>query len=146
MRKPYVQDPLTGKSATRKWLEAYLDMFFSPTEDGRSIYDTIYGMTVPPEPPIYKQKAKDSTLTYIGRASRLLNGSNRHEKLWCEMLDVKDACERLDRRTRIVLGLKYAADLDEYTIADRLGLTWRQVFLIVHNGLEAIVKHLDREQ
>ena len=145
----YVQSPLTGLSGTRTFVEAFLESSCGPVEDPggagrtRSVYDSVYSTVSEPQAPLYENKPRNPTKTYIGRASRPSSHVNPNEYLWCLIADVSQACKKLDDRSRRALALKYCCDWSSYSIADSLGLSESTIHRIVDKALNKIAAILD---
>jgi hypothetical protein len=150
-RTPYAQDPKTGQSATRKYVEAFLESSSGPVEDGgiygntrtRSIYDTVFSTVAEPQELLYVDKPKNPTKTYIGRASKLASHSNPNEYLWCLTADFSNAAKQLDDRSRKALALKFCRDWGDYSIAQHMGLSPATINRIVSKALDQIANILD---
>lgn len=160
---PYVLNRLTGRSGTREFVEQFLDNAFNPIADARPLIDSIYCpedslITLqrdtyknPPKNPFgwidpdpVRRRPLATPSRYIGRAAHVPSSHNPHEQLWCVKADIARACKRLDRLTRILLGLKYVADLSTWHIAQRVGMSEPTVYRRIEAGLTQIARILDR--
>lgn len=144
--QPYKVDRLTGKSATREFVEAFLSQAFNNTDKGPPLIERLYSKpdsTLALLDNIYLHPARSPLLLYIGRAARVLDGHNPHEETWCLKADVTNACKRLDRKTRTVLGLRFIADRTVEEIAATLAVPKSTVSDIIQRGLTRIAQILD---
>lgn len=145
-KRPYRQDPLTGESRTRDFVDGFLEAFSSPTDERKSICGTLLGAMPAPLEVLYPTKTKNPVKRYIGRAASVLAGSNGDEALWCELADVSKACFGLTEEQREVLFLKYIRDLPYQEIADLLGVPVSDVFDLVSSSIDHITAALDGER
>lgn len=153
MANYYIRNQYTGESATREFVERFVTNWASPDECERSLYDSIYGITHGGMQDTYMVRSaaigasiegnRHNAPQTIGRASRLSDGRNVNEVLWCMKIDVSRACKRLNKKQRNILALRYIYDYADETIADIYGVQRQHVSRMVKNAFDALAKYLD---
>ncbi len=150
-RDPYVQDPATGESATRKFLVRFFESEGGPTENENgewitSALTSVFTAKVVTKDPLYAASPREITKRYIGRASKCPSSESVDENLWCIIADIRKALTLLTPLQRTVLRLKHVYDNNSHVLAYTLKTTLAEVSRLEDEALETLVRYLDGEE
>jgi len=122
-------------------------------------YDRIYGTTVRLQetmfvgrtrgkrkniPPEILPDVSGDTNPRACHPKRVISTINPNEQLWCYKIDVQLATERLPKRDRYILALRYLLGYKEEEIADVIGVSQPRVHFLLDRSLNTIAAKLDR--
>jgi len=157
---PYLQNK-QGESVTRDFVLRFLERVCIPGDNSRPFLDSLYGKPdslIALQNNYYVDKPRNplgwtppgnplaDPCQYIGRADRVPVMSHSNEAMWCLKADFTLASTKLDKQTRIALGLKYVADLTDDFIAHKMKLAVWEVEGLISAGITRIANILDRKE
>lgn len=133
-RSPYIFDPIAQQSGTYKFVKEFIT-------DYQVCMEKIHGAPQSSEP-IYKQKAKDSIKSYIGRAAKVAGSKSPFESFSAFRIDLSQAIHFLTDEQRTALGY-LSLGYTQKEIAEKFKITEYASKKLIDTGLTIITEVLD---